>query len=236
MKTKENMIEEYLREPIKPGERVLVRGLGSQNKTTYFGDTEVHSLAEDDGIYIIEYRKKTLIKKEDWRKSTYHIGYDPFPKQKDLILSLNFTLKSVLFELDIIKKGREKYKEGDVTIEECNWNPYVFINGEKRYYQRDFVWTEDDKKNLIDSIYNNIDCGKILIRKRSFKEIATQVKKGETEVAFNDIVDGKQRLKAMKDFMENKFTDSNGYFYKDLSNAAQQRLVNHQLFSYSEFN
>ncbi len=58
--------------------------------------------------------------------------------------------------------------------------------------------------------------------------------KGETDLSWNDIVDGKQRLNALVGFINNEFTDSYGNYYADLSNSSQHDVTNHQLFSYAE--
>ena len=73
------------------------------------------------------------------------------------------------------------------------------------YYQRDYVWNIKDKENLIDSIFNNIDIGKFAFIKRSYSE----------DILY-EILDGKQRLNALIEFYENKFTYK-GYYYNDLS-------------------
>lgn len=234
-KSREQLIEEYLKEPIKAGDTVYVRGLGIQDKNRWGNTTEVAKIGENDSIFIQEYGSLKEVTKEDWKKYTGYIGNNPFPKRRDMVSNINFQLSSIVHQLDIIPREKENYTEQGVEIKRCNWNPYVYDKeGNKQYYQRDFVWSEDDKRTLIDSIYNNIDCGKILVRKRSWNEISKQVKNGETEVAFLDIVDGKQRLKAIKDFLEDKFQDSYGNYFSDLSDIAQRRLLEHQLFSYSE--
>ena len=74
---------------------------------------------------------------------------------------------------------------------------------------------------------------KILVRNRSWEELR-QLQEGGHELAWKDIVDGKQKLYAMKTFMENEYPDLNGNYFEDLSDVAQRRLTNHQLMSYSE--
>ena len=171
-------------------------------------------------------------------RDTYNSGANPFNPIMDSIRSVSFSLESIIHGLDIIHEDdyfRTNYNVGGVMTKHCCWNPFVINkNGLKEYYQRDFVWTKADMRNLIDSIYEGIDCGKILVRKRSFKELEKMVANGETDIAFNDIVDGKQRLKAVVDFIDGKFDDNLGNYYSDLSNAAQHKFVNHQLFSYAE--
>ncbi len=117
----------------------------------------------------------------------------------------------------------------------CNWNPYIYGKDcSKYYYQRPFVWSVEDNQLLIESIYQGIDCGKILVRKHSWKSIEKKANNGETELSFKDIVDGKQRLNAVKGFLLNEYPDLRGNYFNDLSFVAQNKITNNQLFSYSE--
>lgn len=232
MKTKEQLIEYYLKKPVEIGESVYIKGLGSQSKESWFNTTKVVAIGEDDSIYYktYGYREPQLAKKGDWKKDTNDIGANPFPAERETVRNINFTLESVIHKL---QRERE-YEIKGIKIESCNWNPYIYRDGKKEYYQRPFVWSIQDKQNLIESIYNGIDCGKILIRQRGWKELEGMAEKGETELAWNDIVDGKQRMNAILEFMDNKYPDQKANYYRDLSYIAQNRLTNHQLFSYSE--
>lgn len=232
----EKEIQDYLNEPVKVGEKVTVRGLGRQDKLNWGNNAEVVEVGKNGSIFIQEYRIKREIKKEDWKKWTGHIGKNPFSDKRDSIRNINYQLSSVIHTLALVENRQEKpYVSNGAEIGDCSFNPFVYDDdGNKKYYQRDFVWSLKDKQFLVDSIYNNIDCGKILIRKRSFAEIDRMTKEGESDVHFNDVVDGKQRLGAIKDFMQNKFKDSQGNYYKDLSANAKWRFTEHQLFSYSE--
>ena len=73
-------------------------------------------------------------------------------------------------------------------------------------YQRDYVWETEDKELLIDSIFNNIGIGKIVL---------VRLLNGEYG---HEILDGKQRLNAIIEFYENRFPYK-GYYYNDLSKA-----------------
>ena len=221
--TKQEKIEQYLKEPLKVGEYILVRGYGSQDKQSW-GITKVVDIVE--GIPYIERRGKVM---EEWEKWTGEVGVDPFDKSFDRISSINFTLESILFQLN----KEDKYDIKGTPIKASNDNPFVFVEGEKRYYQRPLCWTLKDKQLLLESIYNNVDCGKIVVRNRSWKELEELQKDGH-ELAWKDIVDGKQKLNAVKTFMENEYPDLNGNYYDDLSDQAQRRLTNNQLISYSE--
>ena len=59
-------------------------------------------------------------------------------------------------------------------------------------YQRDYVWTLADKERLIHSIFNRMDIGKFVFLSYWSRE--------ELEV-----IDGKQRLRAIMDFYEGRF-------------------------------
>ena len=73
-------------------------------------------------------------------------------------------------------------------------------------YQRELVWTEDQKVALIDSIFRNIDIGKFTIIRRPFREHL---------IHYYEILDGKQRVRALMDFYECRFKYK-GLTYNDL--------------------
>lgn len=75
-------------------------------------------------------------------------------------------------------------------------------------YQREYVWDDNDKEKLIDSIFENASIGTFLFARRSFHE---------TKELY-EIVDGKQRLTTIFDFILGKFSYK-GYFFRDLSLA-----------------
>jgi hypothetical protein len=73
-------------------------------------------------------------------------------------------------------------------------------------YQRDHVWTLEDKISLIESIFNNVDIGKFVFVQLSEK----------TEGKYYQVLDGKQRLSALCEFYEDRF-QYKGYYYSQLS-------------------
>lgn len=73
-------------------------------------------------------------------------------------------------------------------------------------YQRDYVWSKENKVALIDSIYKNVDIGKFVFVKLPF----------ETNSPSYEILDGKQRLNTIKEFYEDKLL-YNGLKYSELS-------------------
>lgn len=60
-------------------------------------------------------------------------------------------------------------------------------------YQRDYVWTLDNKQKLVQSIMDRADIGKFLFLEYPYPEYRLEV------------VDGKQRLNAIREFYEGRF-------------------------------
>lgn len=198
------------------------------------------SLLVIEGDGSLKNRTKRSIKKSDVAyRDTWRIGANPFDETEDTIRMVAFTLESILFGLDVFGDGscspEETYDINGTVVARCNWNPFVYdTTGKKHYYQRPLVWSTKDKQLLIESIYQGTSCGKILVRKRGFEELCRMEKLGERELAFIDIVDGKQRLAAIRDFILGEFPDLEGNYYGDLSAYSQHLLTDHQLFSYAE--
>lgn len=71
-------------------------------------------------------------------------------------------------------------------------------------YQRDLVWTIEQKVALIDSIFNNVDIGKF-----------TFIKLDYSADLYYEILDGKQRLTTICEFYEDRF-EYNGKKYSQL--------------------
>ena len=71
-------------------------------------------------------------------------------------------------------------------------------------YQRDFVWEEKDKVALIDSIFSNIEIGKFCFVHHNYGD-----------KYLYEVLDGKQRIRAILDFYENRFAYK-GKYYNDL--------------------
>jgi hypothetical protein len=72
-------------------------------------------------------------------------------------------------------------------------------------YQRDYIWSPEDKVALIESIFDNIDIGKFVINNLNSYEPGR---------ANYEIIDGQQRLRALLDFNESKFQFRGKYFYE----------------------
>lgn len=233
---KQKLFDEINNQPLKVGDIIEVerRYVGSRQDS--FPQTceilnvtgDVLLIKRNDGQSTYTVNKNQIIGRQ-----LYNVGVNPFSK-KDRIQNINFTLESIVFGLNLLGDKNRNYEHKGFQIKECNFNPVVIgKEGDIEYYQRPYVWTIEDNQLLVESIYNHVDCGKVLVRERSWSEFDTLISKGVTELSFKDVVDGKQRLNAVRGFLLNEFSDLNGNYYNDLSYSAQSNFLNHQLFSYS---
>ena len=223
----EKEIEKFLSEPLQVGDSVTVRGLGRQNKTDWGNSTDVIKINDDLSIVVREYNSNITVKKEDYKRGFHHIGKDPFKK----VFRINSFSVNIAHLLHVI--GFDKKNDGKIAPNELNWSPHVIINGEKHVFQRGFVWKLEDKKALIDSIYNRRDIGKFLIKVNSI-DTTCDLLDNNKEAYFREIIDGKQRLNAILEFVQNKFTDHYGNYFKDLSANAKHKFRDYMNFSYAE--
>lgn len=90
-------------------------------------------------------------------------------------------------------------------------------------YQRDYVWELQDKIELIDSIFNNVDIGKfVFIRIDDKKWKESGYKYGY------EILDGKQRIRAILDYFEDRFTYK-GKLFSELSIRDQDHFEGYHI-------
>lgn len=81
-------------------------------------------------------------------------------------------------------------------------------------YQRDYVWTMEDKEALLDSIFNDYDIGDFVLVRR------------EDDYDWGyEILDGKQRLSTIIDFYENRFP-YHGYYFNELCGQDKYTIRN----------
>lgn len=110
--------------------------------------------------------------------------------------------------------------------ENANIDFDVFLPSKGFNLQRDFVWTIEQKRELIWSI----------LIKRNIPSLAliNIITEDSGSDGIFQVIDGKQRLSAMFDFYNNKFTlliDGKEYYYKDLP-TDYQRAIGGYAFSY----
>lgn len=215
MKNKQQQIETVLSEPLKMGDVVDVKNPAKNSigygKVIGFGEKGIRVKTSEsysspdgypDGEYPVEWVKK----------ETRSVGADPFAKEITRIQFLNVSIYSLLsncgyniYTQSFKEKGRPftVAKDGfDGVQEGVNFDPYVIDgDGNKVYYQRGLVWSLKQKQLLLDSIYNNIEIGKFILKYNTFEKMTEDAK--ETGVGYDfDCVDGKQRLNIIGVFPE----------------------------------
>lgn len=90
-------------------------------------------------------------------------------------------------------------------------------------YQRGNVWTDEQKYNLIKSIFRNIDIGKFTIIRRPFSKDLD---------SYYEMLDGKQRLTTILEFYEDRFK-YNGKFFSEMHPRDQMHFKEYSI-SYAE--
>lgn len=171
-----------------------------------------------------------------------HIGVDHF-QDAPRITFYNQTIESVLSNCgygrrsnitDVMERQSIPEKDGGGTYGGCNFDPYVIDkDGVKQYYQRGLVWTEDQKRDLISTIYAGGEIGKFVFRYNSWNSITRQIK--ESGHGYNwDSVDGKQRVNAILEFILGKYPDEYGDYWSDLSASAQGKFLRYDRLSYGK--
>lgn len=248
---RDKMIEKRLSEGVKVGDMVIVEE-GLLYKHCKDPKREVSVTVKktmEDGSILVSnsenYREEAIINVGDYRLDTFHIGANPFPEKswRSDIRTINYDLSCILgkFGVHVWRKGAELRKDepymfyGNVKVGEVNFNPYVFdADGNKMYYQRGWCWTLEQKRLLIESIYQSINCGMIIVRERSTKWVEEQIGNGNNDVSFADIVDGKQRIGALVEFVLDGYTDLHGNYFSDLSEKAKVKFCNSMALTYAE--
>lgn len=78
-------------------------------------------------------------------------------------------------------------------------------------YQRDYVWTDADKESLISNVLAGYPIGTFIFKRHPYPE------------SRSDVIDGKQRLKALVDFMLGRWAYK-GLHYWNLSTCDRSRI------------
>ena len=240
----QRQIDEYNAKPFEAGEFIQIEGRylkhnNSQSETA-LNTCKIKEVNGDKVIVYNGYHDGDTCEVDivNCHKDSIRVGYNPFPEKswKENIDFVNYPLSSILL---LTIKDKDRYMmdtpNGKVQLKIVNWNPYVIDKeGKKQYYQRDFCWTLNDKQNLIESIYNGIGCGTIIVRERPWTYLDKEYGKGNTEVGLYDVVDGKQRLHTLFEFINDMFPDSNGNYYSDFSVLAKRKFDNTHPFTFGK--
>lgn len=220
---KDKLIEEAIRKPFSTGDMVIVTektGTGEKIKMT-----KVVNVLSDGKIQVDlnPAFEKNVYEASEISHYLDDIGCNPLVEEKDIMVSHEVTIS---YFSSAFRKNPENMF-GDVYVPELNFNPYVTDKaGNRNYYQRDFVWELEDEQMFIESIYNNLDCGTVVLKENDYKEVERKVNEKDPNNGFFDVVDGKQRLHTLKRFFNDEFPDMHGNYYSDFSAIAQRRFRN----------
>lgn len=185
------------------------------------------------------------VKKDEVVIDKFHrIGHNPFDDYFMHPKNINFPLDNILH---VVFDRDDPIVYNDFLIKlNANLNPYVFIGEKQYFYQRGYVWNLEDKQKLINTILNKNSAGIVVVRKRSFGnayDIINSYKDGNNKYKFDDkpdvhlldIVDGKQRLSAIKEFVDNKFPTLDGVYFNDFSFVSKRQFEGSQSLGFFEF-
>ena len=90
-------------------------------------------------------------------------------------------------------------------------------------YQRDLVWDLNQKQNLILSILNGNPIGEFLFKKERDRKL------GDVKIYWT-VIDGQQRMNAIKSFFKGEFSLPDGTYFKDLTYwDAREFLTNYSI-------
>ena len=234
---RKNVVEQYDNPKIYSGSGKILEII---NPTTFVITKPEHQRVPSLITEIDSYGKnpRIVLNSMYLKHEINHLGSDNFTEQ-DWNARINFyqsDIEQVLWRIGYTKRKKIKNEQvGDIIVPEMDWNPTIFQNGIEVVYQRPFCWTLKEKQLLIDSIYNNIEIGKIVVRLRSWNFVESRVKKNILEhTTFKQIVDGKQRCNTLLEFIDNKFPDSYGDYWDDLSEKAKRKFFSFRYLTYGE--
>lgn len=243
---KEKEIKKYLAEPIKVGETVETQGLNSRNPLSWNWCEVVSIKGNKLTLKTSEINSSFERDISEVRKVTFFIGANPFKKtirttgyQVDIEQALwraGYAYNCNTTDSFFLTKRMEVMGKQKILAPEICDNPMVIDKkGKEVEFQRGLVWTLEQKQLLIESIWNNIEIGKIVLRLRSFEWVEKRINEGKLEhTAFMDLIDGKQRINALVSYINGEFADLNGLYWKDLSTQCQGQFLGYRNISYVE--
>lgn len=100
------------------------------------------------------------------------------------------------------------YYKGVISGHSLNINPA---------YQRGIVWSLEDRQRFIISLFNNTYTGVLVYALNHDDEYKYE------------LIDGKQRLTALFDFVQGKFALANGMYFNDLCDGDKLFILNYNL-------
>ena len=167
----------------------------------------------EEALYVTELIKEgRILKLENENISLYRQAYEVYPFDnlfKPGLVLVNNNLRSDTYKITIKELVQRYYRSG--------------IDMDPEYYKNKLKWNEIQKKNLIKSIINRYSIGQIALLDKEFTL---------TESNYQ-IIDGKERLIAIIEYMNDMFKCDNRLF-SELSYENKQAFLNHRI-SVEEF-
>lgn len=180
---------EFLPEPTyfyNVGDRVTIRAL----QDVYVIDVLLNGKVYEIDFTAIDHNYGNPIRHEHQRRFVAWLDIRPYYEGK---------------KESLIKNDDLKLNYSQRTLEDIISKAYYFGIDFEPDYQRDYVWELEDKVALIDSIFNNVDIGKFVYIRNEYGE-----------KYLYQTLDGKQRIRAILDYFENRFAYK-GLYFNDLS-------------------
>ena len=206
--------------PPTPEEK-LAYDLKDKRRRLNFIPEPTYRFAPGDRVHIGNLHEPRVIEVLDGGKiylfefnGTHYVNnYDGGQTTRELVIDEPIRRYAFWFDLRPIHTTTESLiQNGDIrlsfstrTIDSLISTAYHFGLDMDPDYQRGYVWTDEDRVALIDSVFNNIDIGKFVLVHNDY-----------TDEYLYEILDGKQRVRALLDFYENRFPYKGKYF-NDLS-------------------
>lgn len=135
----------------------------------------------------------------------------PFEPPKPLIFA-----QSMAFSIDHLFYAWERRED---RSRDTYYNPLrreMLLGTVVPDFQRSKVWTEDQNRALIRSIWRGIPIGTYSLNFSISQKTPPDLT--------NILIDGQQRLNALRGYWENEF-DFNGYFWGDLEDNHQRKFI-----------
>jgi hypothetical protein len=145
-------------------------------------DCVVEEVLEDGKLLHINYHDKGF---------TYGQPFDNGRKPRLVWWYMVDPIKTIIDTRFARPRIRTQYTQQslDSLVHTCYWRGLI----DSPDYQRGYVWTLEDKQRLVQSIFDRCDIGKFVFLEHPYPEHRLEV------------IDGKQRLRAIMDFLEGRF-------------------------------
>lgn len=151
--------------------------------------------------------------------------YKHFTERKFLKVELFKTDNEIVKPLNVKNKWNKLLQiNNNMSISLINlYKDYVIGNLELNpFYQRELCWTLEQKVDYIMVIFTR----QIETRPTLIMNYFPEDKEGLKE---KEVLDGKQRLTTLFDFIEDKFALDNGKYFSDLNNEDRKIILSHNI-------